>query len=328
MVTFTGPSRLNKKKKKDEEEKKEEPTPQPKPEPVSIPQVPSGVQPAQDVAFFKDPKTGETQFAGPGAEAERQFLGQPTTAVEEELLGREKVARQFLEERGFFDETIPKIQELDIERKGFIESPGSLERLAILGPGAKGGARAITDFLGIAEKELPLIQDPQTAREFALQQIQIEVIKEGASGSETFGALIEAIPIAGPFVGKYAGALIEDPKSNVDTLLAEIDSERERSATLAEKIMTGKSGDPFEAFIQIEDIEANLFRLEQRIHILSQQSAVLIADADQINKIEERILRAKERVFQAKQAAAGGLIAPASDTNIFLTLKRLQDENK
>lgn len=318
------------KKKEEKEEDKPTPTPQPKPStPTRRTQIPSGLQPDKDVAFFKEPGTDELVFAGRGAEAERQFLGQPPlTKEQEDLAAREQVAAQFLEEKGFFEEGIPQRQELDIERKGFLESPGSLERLPILGATAKGGAKAITDFFGIGEEELPLIRDPQTARELALQEIQKEVIKEGTSGSEEFGAVIEAIPFIGPLIGKYAGSLIEDPKGNVDTLLAEIDSERERSATLAEKIMTGKSGDPFEAFAQIEEIEANIFRLEQRIHLLAQQSAVLIADADQINKIEERILRAKERVFQAKQAAAGGLIAPASDTNIYLTLRDLKAKNK
>ncbi len=292
--------------------------------PKTIPQVPSGVQEGTDVAFFKPKGDAPIEFAGPGAVEEGRALGQPTTPEQEEQVAREQVAQQFLEQKQFAEEGIPQRQELDIAR----DFPGA--NIPVLGPILQAGFNVGTSIRGdLTDEQLQtLIQDPVTAREIALQQMQLEVIKEGTSASEKFGATIEAIPIIGPLIGKWAGDAIEDPASNVDTLLAEIDSERERSATLAEKIMTGKSGDPFEAFAQIEDIESNIFKLEQRIRLLSLQSAVLIANADELNRIEEKILRAKERVFQAKQAAGGGLIAPASDTNVFLTLKQLQEKNK
>ena len=85
-------------------------------------------------------------------------------------------------------------------------------------------------------------------------------------------------------------------------------------------------GDPNQAVELIEDIQNNIARLEQRIKLLSLESAILIANADELNRIEEKILRSKERVFIAKQAAAGGMIAPTSDTNIFLSLRDLQNE--
>ena len=62
----------------------------------------------------------------------------------------------------------------------------------------------------------------------------------------------------------------------------------------------------------------------QRIKLLSLESPVLIADAEALNLIETKILRAKQEVFIAREAAAGGTIAPATDRNIFLSLADLQ----
>jgi len=270
----------------------------------------------------------------PGA---REFAATPEETAEEELKTREEEAVGFLQEKGFFDETTPERKELDIERKGFGELP-------VIGPAAQAigakpliakeeklivnGVEVKRDWLtGIKQKDIPtLIQNPETLRELALQEIQKETIAQGTTQSEKFGAIIEGIPVIGSLAAKYARGLIETPSGNTETILKEIDSERERAATLAEKIMTGKADDPQAMYNQLEEIEENIIKLETKIQVLSQESAILIADANELNRIEEKILRAKERVFQAKQAAAGGMVAKATDTNVLLTLKRLKEE--
>jgi len=272
-------------------------------------------------------RVGE-QFAAGVQQTEQAQL------VQAEQERRETEATQFLGERGFFDESAPERVSLDIARSGGELTP-------IIGPGVAAGgstgqAKDIEiDFKGVGllasdfgaatpERLRPLIQNPQTAREFALQEIQKEVIAEGTSQAERTGAAIEAIPVIGSAVAKFAGRLIESPAENVDTILGEIDSERERASVLAESVRTGKFGNPEEAFIIIEGIEDNIIRREQRIRLLSLESAALIANGDQLNRIEEKILRAKERVFIAKQSAAAGIVAPVSDANIFQTLKDLK----
>jgi len=234
---------------------------------------------------------------------------------------------QALEEAGVF-EPIPTRTELDIEREK------GIEELPVIGP----SAGALTQIakprgvLGIAadkgwfglEKEgvLPLMQDPETLREMALQEIQKEVIAEGTSKSEKFGAFIESIPVVGSLAAKYARGLVETPGGNVQTILAQIDSERERASVIAEKAMTGRLGDPFIALDQIGDIEDNIIRLEMRIKLLAMESATLRADADTVNRIEEKILRAKERVFIAKQIAGGGAIETSTDASLYLELQK------
>lgn len=237
---------------------------------------------------------------------------------------REKGGLEFLEEKEFFQEELPERVELDApEREGGV---GVIGRTPIFGKAGLVSVGLLEKyFKGENAQELEtLIQDPETARELALQAIQQDVIDEGLTKSEEFGALVESIPIAGGFIAKYAGGLIESPKENVDTIMSEIDSERERASVIAEKAFTGKLGDPFTAVEQIQRIEDNIIRMEQRIKLLSLNSAELLASADELNRIEEKILRSKERVFIAKQAAAGGIIAPSTDSNIYLTLRELK----
>lgn len=263
-------------------------------------------------------KAREAEIFKAEAEEQRLIQGRPS---EEEIVRREK-AKEFIEEKGIFKETLPERTELDIPE------PTAIEKIPVIGAGISAITQVIMNtFPSLDSEEVQtLIQNPETAREMALQAIQQDVINEGTTASEKFGAVIESIPIIGSLVGKYASGLIEDPKGNVDTLLTEIQSERERASVLAEKAMTGKLGDPFIAVEQIEDIENNVYRLEQRIKLLSEESAQLIANADQLNRIEEVILRTKERIFIAKQAAAGGTIAPATESNIFLSLQELGEE--
>lgn len=163
------------------------------------------------------------------------------------------------------------------------------------------------------------IQDPQTAREVALREIQQREIAKGITAGEAFGALVESIPVVGSLAGSYATGLIEDPKGNVNTLVTEIASERERASVIAEKI--GSRVIPQQDGIDmINEIEENIARAEGRIKLLAQGSAALRADADSLNKIEEQILRSKERVFIAKQIAVAAVAKPLTDSELLLAL--------
>jgi len=246
-----------------------------------------------------------------------------------DLEQRRAEAKQVFQEKGILEEQArrPERTELDIEREGVAKTPVFGASISALQGGmvemAKKGQLGIFEAGEGTEIE-PLIQDPETAREVALQEIQQDVINKGTSISEKFGALIEAIPIAGGLISKYAGGLVEAPASNVNTIVSEIKSITTQASNMREKAATGKLGDPYVAIEQLEIYEEDVARLEQRIKLLSLQSASLIADADSLNKIESEILDSKRRIFDAKQAAAAGAIAPATDSNIFLTLRELK----
>jgi hypothetical protein len=270
----------------------------------------------------RPPPEGATNFRAVNVE------GQPTT---EEFIAAQPEAQgaQFLREQGFFEETRPN--EVDLSPKGKM----AVEKIPVVGPGIGTATRLLTDAVGSAmekvfgtqfnfDQKQALIQDPETARELAQQAIQQSVINEGTSGSEKFGAFVEAIPVLGPLVGKYAGDLIETPSENVDTILAEVSKIGNRATNMREKALTGKMGDPYIAFQQLNVMQDDLAALEQRIKLLSIESAALQANGDKLNLIQETILDAKQRVFDAKQSAAAGVTATPSDSSLFLELEKLR----
>ncbi len=240
---------------------------------------------------------------------------------------RKKEGIEFLEEREFSKETRPERVQLDVPKRE------GAERLAIIGPSlaatalsplfTAGGPFNKEDF-GIENDAhfQTLIQDPETARELALQAIQQQVIDDMTTGSEKVGSLIEALPIGG-LVTKVAGELIESPRDNVDTIVREITTIGTTATNTREKVLTGKAGDPFKVIESLDTMEQRTFELEQRIKILSLESAELTADADALNVIEAQILDTKIRIFDAKGSASLAILEPATDSNVFLTLQRL-----
>ena len=289
---------------------------------------------ASKLAPNRAPTRGELETA-----SQQARTGIETARVESEQAEREAAGREFLEERQFFDETRPQREELDLpERTGVeklpvggagIASVGDIigkftdplvERFFFGGIPLRG-----KDFKAKDESELQaLLDNPETARERAIQEIQKDVITEGTSTSEKFGAVVEAIPIIGSQVAKFAGRMVESPQENVDTLVSDINEIGNIATNTREKALTGKAGDPKVAFDTIVKLEQEVFKAEQRIRLLSLESSVLRADADQINRIETQILDTKQRLFDAKQSIAAGVIAPATDSNVFLTLQELK----
>lgn len=154
--------------------------------------------------------------------------------------------------------------------------------------------------------------------------IQKEVLKQGTSASEKLGATVEAIPIIGSLANKYASGMIENPRANVDTMVRDIDKMGQIATNMREKAVNGKMGDPQVAFDTLQDLEVQISKAEQRIKLLSLQSGQLRADADALNKIETSILDAKQRAFDAKQAAALGIVGQPTDSNIHLTLQDIR----
>ena len=252
------------------------------------------------------------------------FLKTPEQKEEETKI---KEGEKFLEEKEFDKERLPERVELDIEREGAVAG------LPVLGPISVAGGNALRDLLtpNVKDPKLKdlvpvrdtLIQNPETQRQIALQKVQQKEVEIGTTASENFGAFVESIPVAGPLVSKWVGGTIESPHENTNTAVKELKDERGRANKIAEKVLTGRFGStPFEAYDQIEDIEDNIYRLEQRIKNLSIQSPELVADADQLNVIETKILRSKEAVSTAKSSVAEAIRNPAligtADANTLL----------
>lgn len=171
-----------------------------------------------------------------------------------------------------------------------------------------------------------LIQNPETQREIALQVIQQQVIDEGLSISERMGAIIEALPFgAGATARRVAGELISDPKGNVDVIVSTIESLGSQATNLGEKGGTAKVQPTF-LLGQLDDFEKELVRLEQRLKILIESSAVLRENPDQVNKIETAILDARIRIKNNRDIiAAGAVTIPSNET---LIIEMLKDERR
>lgn len=230
---------------------------------------------------------------------------------------------QSLESKGAFEEVTPR--EVDLTPTGG-QAKGSkfVESIPLVG----NSITAISQILskGDLEVEFPTM-DGATVREMALDKIKNESFQEGTTASENFGTLIEAIPLVGGLVSQFAGNLVEDPFGNAANVLEEINSERERAATQTEKVRSGLES-PDRALEQVRTMEENVAALEGRIKVLINTSAVLRANGDQVNLIQEKILRARERIDQYRQAAVIALALESSgeriiptDEQIFLELK-------
>ena len=270
------------------------------------------------------------------------ITGEITPSPEEQRRREQEAGRVFLEEQGFFDLTRPERVELDIEREGFPEE------LPVLGPLAIASSNIFRtsenlyniflkgiiglDFSDVKKEDIDnLLSDPETARAVSLQAIQQAELEKGTSESEKFGALVESIPVAGPLASKYAGAMLETPAQNVVTILKQLKTDRTRTLQIQQRVKSGEIT-PQQAWEIILDIEEDTFEGEQRVHQLSSESAVLIADGDTLNLIESKFLQNKEAIFLTKNTIANEFIGEAtrvqgmSDSQIAMELNQLTAE--
>ena len=266
----------------------------------------------------------------------RQAAAEQEKAQEGKDIKEARISKgtQELEEVGFFKGTqkLPQRVQLDIpSATGAITS--ILERnLPIIG----GALATIEGIEAEASRGRPedirkpardvslketLIQNPETAREIALKLIQQDVLNKGLNRSERFGAVIEAIPVVGTAANKFARGLISNPKANVDTLVADIDSLGSDATNLGEKALRVN---PIFLLDELNRMEDDIARMEQRIKLLSLTSEILRENPDEINKIENSILNAKIRVFNNQQIVAQGALTVPSDAVIAIELLKLE----
>ncbi len=262
---------------------------------------------------------------------DRRRLQSEGLLVPEEVKKEREAGEAFLEEKGFAEEKLPERVELDIEREG-------VEKLPVLGPqiaaSSTVGEQTIIGKVSRAflkkqlpEEKQPLLLTPETEREIALQAIQIEEVKRGTSSSEKFGALTESLILVP--INKWIGGSYEAPAANVVTVTKSI---KELRGTVLKDYEAVRANlvDPYVAYEAILTAEEDIYRLEQRIKNLSNESRELIADADALNLIEDKILRAKKVIYYAKQAAATQLRGEPTDAAVeaylMTEIRALEDE--
>lgn len=163
------------------------------------------------------------------------------------------------------------------------------------------------------EAEFPVPLTPETLREAALTEIRDTALQEGITKAESFGSMVEAIPVAGGLIGKYVGGLVEAPYANQKNVLKHINDIREAASTGQEKVRNGLE-DPEYGLTRAREMEEQVAKLEGRMKLLINTSAILRANTDEVNEIQERILEAKEKIARYRTASSFGLTAQMTGT--------------
>jgi len=292
------------KKKKEDEEKRV-----PVSETRKVLTTETGEVTGQEVGgnVFLTPQT-ETQKREGGVRTAPVSVGGAVGNVEQQ------VAKQQLEQAGAFEQVTPQEVPLTPKRQFGEEIPiigastSGLVNAAIntkLGSYFK-GAKAET-----AETAFPM--DEGTAREIALNEIRMKSFKKGISASEAFGSFIEFFPGIGGLASKYAGGLIEAPSSNANEVIGEINKIKEAASTGQEKVRNGLES-PDYGLDRARKMEEDVSKLEGRIKLLIITSPILRANNDEVNKIQEEILEAKEKISRYRTAATYGFTAELTGT--------------
>ena len=229
------------------------------------------------------------------------------TSAEEQIRLQAEAPEQ-LEAAGAFEQVTPERVELSEEAAG-------PEKFPLVG----GTIGAIANLFTSQQREAELGQgfdapiSPETTREMALREIRDKSFKEGVTFSESIGTIIEGIPLVGGLARKYAGGLTQTPSANADAVIAEIDKVKEAASTGQEKVRNGLE-DPDFGLDRARSMEEQVAKLEGRLKALINVSPILRANTDEVNKIEEGILEAREKIARYRRAASFGLTASLTGT--------------
>jgi len=258
--------------------------------------------------------------------AGRKIVAEGGRDVKAEMKKRaeaEEVAAPQLEEAGAFEEVTP--EEVSLQEgtfvppvpiggpagagvvQGILQNPRIKEWMA-----SQVGLRTLAVSAITPEEAFPTLTD-ETLREAALREIRKESYKKGISSRETFGAFVEAIPLFGSLVSRYVGGLVEAPYSNAMSVLDEINKIKEAASTGQEKVRNGLE-DPDYGLGRAREMEEDISKLEGRIKLLKETSAILQANTDEVNKIQEQILETREKIARYRQASEFGLTASLTGT--------------
>ncbi len=277
------------------------------------------------------------RFPEPVTEREFRKLRGAVERPTEEI--QQKQATQ-LEQAGVFEEVTPREQPLTSPLGTDIPiitpSIAALSQIAgersLLGIARdKGFFPKLLPKLKEGVEEFPTPETPETLREAALREIRQLSFDEGVSNAEGFGTFVEAIPLVGSLARKFAGGLVETPSANADNVIDEINKLKEAASTGQEKVRNGLE-DPDYGLDRARQMEAGLAELEGRLKLLISTSPILQANTDEVNKIQEQVLEAKEKVNRYRTASSFGLTAQLTgtgriiptDEQMFFELKRLK----
>ena len=243
----------------------------------------------------------------------REDIEKITGRATGEVIGAEEAAQQEVigaERERISREEAPSREELLLE-------PSGLEQLPVVGPLLS----KLFDLVPFQDEEAKtkLKIDPIEQKTLALTEISKQEIERGLTANEKFGEWVEAIPIVGSLVAKYASGLIETPSSNTREIVKNVLAERRRLTNIETNVKLGYMSIA-DAQIQVADIEENIVRLESRMKLLINNSPQLKFNSDGVNTIETKILQTKEKILQAKQNILTGQTNDPTELQMFQQL--------
>ena len=269
------------------------------------------------------PRTGTTLRTGSPEQKQRLIEAEVKTEKTEADVAKEQRAAlptqqisEQLRQAGAFEEVTPQEVSLQPETGEGLLAPqkeallSGAQENSLIGVLRKKGK--IKD-LPTGEEEFGVPVTPETEREAALRQVKVNSFNKGLSQRESFGSVIEAIPLVGKLIGKYVGGVVEAPYANQKNVLGEINKLKEAASTGQEKVRNGLE-DPDYGLGRAREMEEDIAKLEGRIQLLINSSAVLRANTDEVNLIQEQILEAREKISRYRTASEFGLTAQLTRT--------------
>ena len=258
---------------------------------------------------------------------ERIKAGRPTVEEEEEAATQAQVIeeeRQALLEQGApqersLDPTVSLLEATPVIGGTFGAIKDRLQELVLTTVPEGKFKEQFKENLGIAP--------PEELRTMALTEIERQEVENGLSASEKFGALIEGIPIVGSLAAQYSGGLIETPSENAAQVKTDLLKEKRRINNIETNVKLGYLPATV-ARGQIDDIEANVQRLESRLKVLINNSPEMKFNNDLVNTYETEILLTREKIFQARLNILTGAATDPTEIQILQALQRQEQENE
>ena len=165
-----------------------------------------------------------------------------------------------------------------------------------------------------------------------LQEIQREELNKSQTASQKLGSILEPwvgdLEVFSVDIGGYADQFLRMPKQEAEEIVEQIGEVESTVSGMVDSASQGEIGNPAEVLRDIAEKEEKIYRLEARLKRLILESNELKANPEKVNIIEEKVLKAKETLFEAKQRAAEGALITPTDSQLYLKLRELRNGNR
>lgn len=266
-----------------------------------------------------------------GALKEREDERARQLALEQTEKQRQAELLPVAEETGVFEES-PERVELDV-------SPGekvAQEHIPLIGSIITPMVNAVTGILGQNEykgltndDKLVYSQTPEGRRVVMINEIRKQELNKAVTATEAVGVAAEALGltrITTLNIGETVEQFVKTPSADVETFRESIRLVEGRASAMTDAASQGELGDTADVLRKLSNMDYEIAKSEAKIKFMITNSATLQADPEEVNLIEEEILKARETIFEAKQRAAEGALITPSEEQLYYKLQQIKNE--